>query len=92
MNFIDKKKPFNTKPDAQRSMYELTTALSLARTSRLINAQQEKIVMSAAQLALRPIKEIMIPASDICMIPQDSTLSDALIMAHLGYAHALSCL
>jgi putative hemolysin len=83
MNFIDKKKPMNTKPDAQRSMYELTTALSLARTSRLINAQQEKIVMSATQFSLRPIKEIMIPIADICMIPQTSSLSQALILAHL---------
>ena len=39
--------------------------------------------MSAAQLSLRPIKEIMIPVADICMIPQNSTLSDALILAHL---------
>jgi putative hemolysin len=83
MNFIDKQKPINTKPDAQRSMYELTTALSLARTSRLINAQQEKIVMSATQFSLRLVKDIMIPAADICMIPQSSSLSEALILAHL---------
>ena len=64
-------------------MYELRAALSLARTSLLIDAQQEKIVMSAAQLSLRPIKDIMIPTADICMIPQNSTLADALILAHL---------
>ncbi len=39
--------------------------------------------MSAAQFSLRPIKDIMIPAADICMIPQNSSLSDALILAHL---------
>ena len=84
IKFIDKKKPLNTPgPDTQSSLYELTAALSLARTSRLIDAQQEKIVLSAAQLSLRPIKEIMIPAADICMIPQHCTLADALIMAHL---------
>lgn len=69
--------------DTQSSLYELTAALALARTSRLIDAQQEKIVMSAAQLSLRPVKEITIPAADICMIPQNSTLAEALVLAHL---------
>jgi putative hemolysin len=70
-------------PDTRSSLFELTAALSIARASRLIDAQQEKIVMSAAHLSLRPIKDIMIPTADICMIPQSSTLSDALVRAHL---------
>ncbi len=83
IKFIDKQKPTSPGPDAQSSLHELTAALALARTSRLIDAQQEKIVMSAAQLSLRPIKEITIPVADICMIPQSSSLSDALVRAHL---------
>ena len=84
IKFIDKNKTINSPTsDAQSSLHELTAALAIARTSRLIDAQQEKIVLSAAQLSLRPIKEIMIPAADICMIPQNSSLSDALIRAHL---------
>ena len=84
IKFIDKNKPSdNSGPDTQKSLHELTAALALARTSRLIDAQQEKIVMSAAQLSLRPIKDIMIPVADICMIPQNCSLSEALIRAHL---------
>ena len=84
IKFIDMKKPVNSSnPDTQSSLHELTAALALARTSRLIGAQQERIVMSAAQLSLRPIKEIMIPSADICMIPQNCSLSEALIRAHL---------
>jgi putative hemolysin len=84
IKFIDKNKPNNNPNfDAQSSLHELTAALLLARTSRLIDAQQEKIVMSAAQLSMRPIKDITIPVADICMIPQNSTLTDALIQAHL---------
>ena len=84
MGFIDRKRTKNTNDhDTQSSLYELTAALSLARTSRLIDAQQERIVMSAAQLSLRPIQEIAIPLADICMIPQNCTLSEALIRAHL---------
>lgn len=82
--FIGKKLPNNSQvSDTQSSLYELTAALALARTSRLIGAQQEKIVMSAAQLSLRPIKDIAIPVADICMIPQNSSLADALVLAHL---------
>jgi len=84
IKIIDKKKPaVDQKADTQKSLHEFTAALLLARTSRLIDAQQEKIVMSAAQLSLRPIRDIMIPVADICMIPQNSSLSDALIRAHL---------
>ncbi len=82
--FISKRLPNNSSvADTQSSLHELTAALALARTSRLIDAQQEKIVMSAAQLSLRPIKDITISIADICMIPQNSTLADALILAHL---------
>lgn len=84
IKFISKKTQNNTSTtDTQSSLHELTAALSLARTSRLINAQQEKIVLSAAQLSLRPIKDIMLPATEICMIPLSSTLADALVQAHL---------
>ncbi|MDE2010486.1 MAG: HlyC/CorC family transporter [Candidatus Omnitrophica bacterium] len=84
ITFIDKQKRIKRPgADAQGTLHELNAALSMARTSRLINAQQEKIAMSAAQLSLRPIREAMIPVADICMIPQDSSLSQALVLAHL---------
>lgn len=65
------------------TLHELHAAVSLARTARLIGARQEKIVLSTAQLAFRPISHIMLPASDIAMISLDSTLNEALIRAHL---------
>lgn len=84
MRFISRKTHTPTSSyDPQSSLHELTAALSVARTTRLIDAQQEKIVLSAAQLSLRPIKDIMIPSEDICIIPQNSTLSDALLRAHM---------
>ncbi len=84
MRFISRKThaPISAN-DTQSSLHELTAALSVARTTRLIDAQQEKIVLAAAQLSLRPIKDIMIPSADICIIPQNSTLTDALLRAHM---------
>lgn len=85
MRFLSRKIPGSNSPagDATSTLHELTAAISLARTSRLINAQQEKIVMAAAQLSLRPVRDIMLPVEEICMIPLESSLSDALIQAHL---------
>jgi len=84
IKFIERKTPDNrATTDTQSGLHELTAALSLARGSRLINAQQEKIVMSAAQLSHRAIKDIMLPTQEISIIPINSSLSDALVRAHL---------
>lgn len=67
----------------QPGLHELNAAATLARASRLIGAREEKIVLSAAQLSVRPVKEIMLPIGDVSMIPLKSTLSEALLRAHL---------
>jgi putative hemolysin len=63
--------------------HELHAAVSLARTKHLMGAQEERIVLSAAQLSRRRIAEIILPARDISMIPASLPLSEALIRAHL---------
>ncbi|HSV43475.1 MAG TPA: hemolysin family protein [Candidatus Bathyarchaeia archaeon] len=67
----------------KQSLYELKAAAALARTSRLIGAQEEKIVLSAAQLSQRKVTDIMLEADDISIIPVTDSLSEALIKAHL---------
>jgi putative hemolysin len=69
--------------DEEVSLHELSAAVSLARASRLIGAREEKIVLSAAQLSVRPIKDIIISSDYISMIPIQSTLTEAMIRAHL---------
>lgn len=64
-------------------LHELHAAAALARTSRLIGAREEKIVVAAAQLSTRQVREIMIAVGDICTIPMEATLSEALIRAHM---------
>ncbi|MBF0330333.1 MAG: DUF21 domain-containing protein [Candidatus Omnitrophica bacterium] len=64
-------------------LHELHAAAALARTSRLIGAREEKIVVAAAQLSSRRVREIMISVDDICTIPVCATLSEALIRAHM---------
>jgi putative hemolysin len=64
-------------------LYELRAAVTLARTSKLLGEWEEKIVLSAAHLSTRPVRDIIIPAQDISMICLQSNLMDALIKAHL---------
>ncbi len=64
-------------------LHELEAAASLARTQRLMGAQEEKIVLAAAQLSRRPIKAITIPASEISMVPSHLSLTEGLLRAHM---------
>lgn len=63
--------------------HELRAAVSLARTSKLMGEREEKIVLAAAHLSTHLARDIMIPAQDISMIYAGSTLSQALVNAHL---------
>ncbi|MBF0484337.1 MAG: HlyC/CorC family transporter [Candidatus Omnitrophica bacterium] len=67
----------------KQNLAELKAAVALARTSRLIGAQEEKIVLSAAQLSQRKVTDIMMDKEDISMIPVTDSLSAALIKAHM---------
>ena len=62
---------------------DFRAAVSLARASKLLSAREEKIVLSSALLAKRPVKDIILPAQDITMISAESSLMEALVKAHL---------
>ncbi len=64
-------------------VHELRAAVSLARTSKLMGEREEKIVLAAAHLSTHLVRDIMIPAQDISTIFAGSSLSQALVRAHL---------
>lgn len=64
-------------------LQELRASAALARTSRLIGPQEEKIIHGAAGLTARPVREIMLPADAVNMLDADAPVTDALIAAHL---------
>ncbi len=64
-------------------LHELHAAVSLARTSKLLGEREEKIVLAAAQMSARPVRDIIIPAQDMSMIYVGSTLMEALVQAHM---------
>src|SRR3989338_2452369 len=83
IHIVYKRTPKISGKEEHVGFHELITLISLARTSRLIGAREERIVVSAAQLSLRHIKEIMLPIEDVSTIPATSTLTEALVKAHL---------
>ena len=64
-------------------LQELRASVALARTSRLLGAQEEKIILGAAALTTRPVREAMLPAEAIYMLEADANINDAMIAAHL---------
>ncbi|MEI8211884.1 MAG: hemolysin family protein [Planctomycetota bacterium] len=64
-------------------LQELRAIASLARTSSLIGSREENIILGAARLASRTLKEIALPAEQIHMLSLQSTLGQCLIAAHM---------
>jgi putative hemolysin len=61
----------------------LRASVTLARASRLIGERQESIILRAAHLTGRPIRDIMLPAEFINMLSLTDTLEQCLVAAHL---------
>ena len=64
-------------------LQELRAIASLARTSRLIGAREENIILGAARLASRKLKEIILPVEHIRMLVADDSLADSMNAADL---------
>lgn len=64
-------------------LQELRASATLARASRLIGHREEHIILNAARLSSRPVREIILPAEYIGMIGLDDSIGDGLIAAHL---------
>ncbi len=64
-------------------LQELRAVAALARTAKLIGAREENIILNAARLSARPVRESMLRAEHISMLNADGTLAEALVAAHL---------
>jgi len=64
-------------------LQEIRADAALARASRLIGEREESIIVGAAGLPSRPVRQIMLPAQGISMLNVGASLGDSLIAAHL---------
>ncbi len=62
---------------------EIRALAALARTAQLIGAREENIIVSAARMSSRSVRESMLRAEHISMLDLESTLAESLIAAHL---------
>ncbi|MGL4552655.1 MAG: hemolysin family protein [Gemmataceae bacterium] len=63
-------------------LQELRASAAVARMSRLIGPQEERIILQAAGLTGRPVREAMLPADAIRTLDADGSVADALVVAH----------
>jgi putative hemolysin len=78
-----KPEPEGSFKNESAELQELRASAALARMSRLIGYQEERIIMGAARLSNRRVREIMLPADGIHMMYIGDSLTDSLIRAHL---------
>jgi putative hemolysin len=64
-------------------LQELRASTALARMSRLIGHREERIILGAARLSTRCVREIMLPADGIKMMNVQDSAMNSLIQAHL---------
>lgn len=64
-------------------LQDLRAVASLARTARLIGAREENIILGAARLSSRTLREIMLPAEHISLLSIGESVANSLVAAHL---------
>jgi putative hemolysin len=64
-------------------LQDLRASAALARASRLIGHREESIILGAAEMQSRPVRDIMLPAEYVNTLDANASLSDNLIAAHL---------
>jgi len=69
--------------DAEAGLHELRAQAQMLRTTRVIGAQEERIILGASKLSRQKVRDILVPAQDIVMLYTGDTLADHLIVAHL---------
>jgi putative hemolysin len=76
-------RPGGTAAPESVELQELRATAALARASRLIGQRAEGIILGAADMQARPVREIMLPAEHINTLDVNASLTDNLIAAHL---------
>ncbi|MBA4387632.1 MAG: hypothetical protein C0404_06600 [Verrucomicrobia bacterium] len=83
MGVFRRRRKNNPDESAETGFLELRATAALARATRVIGALEEKIIVSAAQMSTRKVSGAMIPAAEMVVIHEESTVADALVLAHI---------
>jgi len=72
--------------DGERSpttVDDIASLAALARMSKDIGSHQERVILGAARLSERTVRDLMIPLEHVVMMSDDLTLPRAIVAAHL---------
>jgi putative hemolysin len=85
MNWGEKRwgKQFDTRHKEANELVELRAHAAYARASRLIGEKEENMIVGAARLSSRFVREVMLPAANISMLDVNASLGENLVAAHL---------
>lgn len=65
---------------------ELRAQTQMLRTSRIIGAEQERIILGASTLARVKVSDVLVPIEDVVMLDVNASLGEHLVVAHFdGY-------
>jgi CBS domain containing-hemolysin-like protein len=62
---------------------EIASLAAMARMSQDIGAHQERVILGAARLSDRTVRDLMIPLDQVVMMSDDLSLPRAIVAAHL---------
>ncbi|NOT02241.1 MAG: HlyC/CorC family transporter [Phycisphaerales bacterium] len=69
--------------DGEPGLNELRAQASMLRTSRIIGARQEQMILGASRLSSIKVSDIMVPDEDIVMLFADGPLTEQLVTVHI---------
>jgi len=65
------------------TLEEITSLAAMARMSKEIGAHQERIILGAARLSEKSVRQVMIPIEQAAVLSTAQSLTDAVIAAHM---------
>ncbi|MFM7051661.1 MAG: CBS domain-containing protein, partial [Planctomycetota bacterium] len=71
------------KSGASSAVDEIAALAAMARMSKDIGAHQERVILGAARLSEKRVRDLMIPVEQVVMLSDDMPLPRAIVAAHL---------
>ena len=83
LHFLNRPFEARRKAGASSAVDEIAALAAMARMSKDIGAHQERVILGAARLSERSVRDLMIPLEHVVMMSDDLSLPRAIVAAHL---------
>lgn len=83
LHFLNRPFEARRKAGASSTVDEIAALAAMARMSKDIGAHQERVILGAARLSERSVRDLMIPLEHVVMMSDELSLPRAIVAAHL---------